>query len=254
MDPITLGGIGMGISALGSIFGASAQQNIAESQLGMARENRSLAMKYAQPTTEELMMQSQQLDNYMRMNSFQQNQLAQISQQLAAMNPQIGEVSKQLYASLRGEKSAWMAPIEQQRAHDRSLLAAQIGERMGGGAMQSTAASQALSNYDYQTGQLLAQAQLQGISALSGIQSNTIAGQGALTGQAFAGAQGVSGLGSNYLAGQSSLAGRMINAINSNPVTPYMGAGSYGQAMMGSALGQMGSTAAGFGFAKGLIG
>lgn len=235
--------IGAGVGLVGSLVQGDAAGKLSEAQLAEQRATRSLAMGAAAPTTEELQMMSHQMEQYSRVNSFQQQELGRIQQSLGSMFPQMGEITKQLTGALRGENTQWMQPIEMERARGREALNAQASERMGGGYQQSTAGLGAMSNYDYQTGQLLSNARLQGIQTLSGLQNNTIAGMGALSGQAMQGEQLQAGLSGQVFQQQGSLANRMISAINATPTAPYVGGQFMQQQAAGGALAGLGKSA-----------
>lgn len=255
MDPITIGLlVGGGMSLLGGFLGANAQQNIAEAQLAEAGRNRTLAMGAAQPTAEELQLMGQQLQQYEQANSFRQAEFARLQQTLQTLDPTIFATSQQIGDILAGKEAATLAPIRAERARGQQMLEGQLADRMGAGWKTSTAGLQAQGNYQYQTGQLLANAQLQGLSQLSSVQGQLMGARGSAVQQGLGAGQYAGNTLGEALGSRSSMANRMINAINATPTTQYAGAGNIGQGMLGAGISQLGGNAMNFMMLKSMMG
>lgn len=239
--------IGAGVGLLSGLFGGdnSAAQDIANAQLEEARKNRGLAMGAATPTMQELQMMSMQYNQAAQQMNYLQSELSRTTQLLNAIDPNIMESSKQVHDMMTGGKSAWMAPIERERQRGRQAMEAKLANTLGAGYAGTTAGQQALNEYDRQTGELLSQAQLQGITQLTGVGSAYSGMAGAAANQLNQ-SQGMAGnLAQSYMASQGSISNRMINAINATPTTPYAGAqftGAYLQNQQNqAALGNLGN-------------
>lgn len=214
------------LSFFGGRSQASAQQQIAESQLQAAREaiaqqrrEREQALGFAGPSTVELDAQSQMLDLSRQVLGRANRELQFLSQGLDITSPGASQAGRGLFSEL----------IARTRAAQRSNLQMQLQERLGAGYATSSAGQAALQQFDVGTTDIGVQAIPQFLQTAYG------ALQAPLT-------------------LEDTIKRRQIGAATGTAVAPLMfqgaqfaGASNVGSALSGAALGQLGGTLSGIG-------
>lgn len=153
--------IAAGTAAAGSIAGgaiqAGAQGKMAKAQADMAARMRAEALAFAAPTSQELENLTKQVNLYERMYGQQTAQIDQLQKQITEVyGPAIMEQGKIFYDQLKGESSGVVKSFDNQRNRQRKQLEAQIIERMGPGALTSSAGVNALNDFDQKTSDMRA--------------------------------------------------------------------------------------------------
>lgn len=235
------GGLSQGVGGfMGDLTGANrvaeAYGQAAQAQLGQQTADRQLAMSLMIPTDAEI----QQLHQAMAVN---QQSITQAQNLINSADPALVEAANQAMGLMQGKSAASLAPIQNQRAQQRSEMEQQLAQQLGSGYRTSSAGIQALNNFDQQTANLMTNAQQSTIGQYMGY-----AGMGAQLG-ASQQQQGFQ----NYLAGNQQSFGwrqNQVGALQGTPVNPglqYSGdiARNQGQAMfgMGPVLSTVGSLA-----------
>jgi hypothetical protein len=192
LNTVTLG-------AYGGQRAARAQGDIAEAQLAQQREDRALALKFAEATPEELA----QLNKTIQVN---EADIARKTKLLESADPAIMEAGKQALGLLRGEEAKILSPLRNQFSKQESELRAKLTAQLGPGYETSTAGIQAL--------QALKQSQNDQL---------TTAQQGTL-GQLLGVAQGVSGAGYGNSIAMSGNLGQVLGDIQKRKVSALTGA------------------------------
>ncbi len=99
----------------------------------------------------------------------QEKNLSRQEQMIAQIDPTIIEASQQALRLLKGEQSSALAPAQRQREQQRQTLLNTLREQLGPGAENSTAGMQAISRFDSETNNLLANQQQAAIQNLGGV-------------------------------------------------------------------------------------
>lgn len=156
MGAVTASIIG-GAMITGGVLQAVGQSNIAKAQAAMADRMRQEALAFAAPTTQELENLTKQVDLYQRMYGQQTAQIDQLQKQITEVyGPAILEQGKIFYDQLRGESSGVMKSFDNQRGRQRRQLEASLIERMGPGALTSSAGVNAMNDFDQKTSDMRA--------------------------------------------------------------------------------------------------
>lgn len=224
-----LGGIAHTANGLlGNNAVADAMGDASNAQLGQQRDDRALALKYAN-SPEEI----QQLQQAVQMNM---QDVARKQKLLDSSDPAFLEAGKQALSLMQGKQADALKPLQDQRNRDRQALQSQLQARLGPDYAQSSAGIQALNDFDRQSANLSTNLQQQtlgqfmgyaGMSQQFGNQQNNIAN--------------ASGIANQY----GNIAGRQMNAITGNAINPALGyAGQMANAqnnqqMIGMGMGQM---------------
>lgn len=153
--------IGAGVSAVGNAVGSAiasgAQEDAAMAQKAEARRQQEMALSFAKPTAQELDMYSKRLSiaerNYSLYNGLIEQQKKQIQ---SVYGEAIMEQGKQFLSSMQGQQSAVEKSYSASRERDRNRLVQQLTDRLGPGALTSSAGMQALNQFDQQTSDQLA--------------------------------------------------------------------------------------------------
>jgi hypothetical protein len=206
--------IQQGTNFIGDLTGANRQidamQGAANANLAQQKEDRSLALKYASASPEELA----QLQESITMNS---QDLERRKKILASADPALIEAGNQALALLQGKESSAVAPFRNERNQQREQLKQTLAQQLGPDYATSTAGIQALNNFDQQTASLGSQVQQQSLAQLLGVTNNA---------EQFGNIQG-NIANSSALAGQyGNIGTRQANAITGNRIDP-------GQAFIG---------------------
>lgn len=211
-------GAGVAGSAAAAGISADAAQNIASAKLAQAGADRNAAVGAANPTTAEL--------STMDLNYKLQDQaLTRQEQLLSAIDPAFLEAGKQALAQLRGQDSATLGPLREERAQQRSNLVNTLRSQMGEGAESSTAGIQALNKFDLQTSNLVNNAQQSSIGMLLDASL-----------KARPNPYDLINANQNTLSAMQRQQGLQVSALNQTPITPYAGAGAAGEAAAGAGL------------------
>jgi hypothetical protein len=225
------GAIGAGVGLIGGLFGnseANAMQEMAMAQLEEQRRMRELALGFAKPSTEELLLQGRQLAQLDQYMTYQSAELERAQKMLQTIDPTIMETSKQILSLAQGGSSPLLAPMERRREEGKLSLNSRINEEMGYGGAMSTAGRAALGGYDQQTGEILAQNRFNIMGGLGNIQGQAMNSRNAVMGGINQNtAMGASLIGSS-LGTADNFSKRQMSAVLGTSLTPYAGAGSMG--------------------------
>lgn len=179
------------------------------------RADRDVAVAYAQPTTDELMI----LKRNMELRELATNRifaaLDRDQQLLDSVDPALKEAGSQAYRLLKGEEAAALKPLRDQRERDRAKLANVLRERLGSGFETSSAGIEALTRFDQETSSVLANAQQETLGSLLGISAQVRPNMVGQTAQASAALSNLDAIGANIAGSQ---VGRVVNAFTGNPV------------------------------------
>lgn len=199
-----LGGTVAGLTGATAVADATGQA--ANAQLGQQTADRQQALGYAMPTQAEM----QQLQQAMAVN---QQGISQGQQLINSANPALISAAQQANSLLNGGSAASLAPIQNQRATQRSSLTQQLQQQLGSGYATSSAGIQALNNFDQQTANLMTNAQQSTLQGLLGTTQQTYSTGATQQQQGF----------SNSLAGNQQQYGwqqGQIGALQGTPVNP----------------------------------
>lgn len=233
--------VGAGIGLVGGLLQSSAAQNISEAQLA----NQQRAAGYAAPTSEELGLMQNQLDQFSRYNNFLAGEYQRSYQLMESLQPGIMEASKQIYAGMRGETMAATLPMQRQIERGREALKAQMQQQFGAGWAGSSAGQAAMTAYNQQANEQLQAAQYQAMGQMAGLGQSLQSQYGTAANTVGYGQQVASGLLGQALTSRGNIQGRQISAITG--VTPYAGAQYAGQYALGGQMGALGGTMTGLG-------
>lgn len=243
---------------------AQAQEAQAQENLAFARESRDEAVGAARGTPEEIR----------RFEAGLASQEANIGREealLGAIDPALIEASGQVLKLLRGEEASVIDPVRKNRQRQRQKLLDSLREQFGPGAESSSAGVQALTAFDAETSNVIANAQQSSIGQLFGATSSLLPSVSNSRGQAASRLQSAIGgrqqqLSSAFLGGgqlalqagqgaqqaagsrfvQDQLRGQQIQGIGSDIFQGALTLGSAGLAggsSLGSLFGGGGSTA-----------
>lgn len=182
---------------------ATAQGRIAEAQLAQQREDRDLALKYAEPSPEELA----QLNRSITLN---EGDIARKEKLLASSDPALIEAGGQALKLLRGEEAKTLGPLKANIAKQESALRERLQAQLGSGYENTTAGIQALQAFNEQSSNALAGAQQSSLAQLLGVAQDTSGRYGMQSNIANTGA-----LGQMF----GNISERKVSAINKTPIT-----------------------------------
>lgn len=226
------GALGL-LGGMGSDDYANAQSQIAMAQLQMQQQSRDLAMSIAGPSTNELMLQQQNLDQLGQYNMYQQDQLQKATQMLDAIHPGIMESSRQIANLMSGGSNPLLEPTQRQISGGRDQLQSNITEQMGYGGGLTTAGMSAMSNYNMNADQQLNQARFGLMQGYGQMGSTLLSQQNSLMGGINNNAALSSSMRGQALSTENQFKARQIGAVEATPMTPYAGAQYTGQALIG---------------------
>jgi hypothetical protein len=159
----------MGMTA--GMRGAKAAGDAAKANLAQQRDDRALALSFAEASPEELA----QLNRSIALN---EADITRKQKLLDSSDPALIEAGGQALKLLRGEEAKTLGPLkaqfEQQETELRSKLAAQLGP----GYENTTAGIQALEAFNQQKNTVFANAQQNALGALLGVAQDTSARYG----------------------------------------------------------------------------
>lgn len=181
-----IGGVGQFLAgqeearAVGAAAGAQLEAARVEraEDLALRRESREAAVAAAEPTPEELA-------NLETATKALETDLVAREKLIASADPALIEAGRQALQLLKGQEAASLDPIRRQRQRDRERLQDNLRQRLGSGFETSTAGTQALNDFDAQTGDLLTGAQQSSLNQLLGVTQN-VRQFASVTGQAQA--------------------------------------------------------------------
>ena len=182
---------------------ARAQGDIAEAQLGQQRSDRDLALKYAEPSPEELA----QLNRAIALN---EGDIQRKEKLLASSDPALIEAGSQALKLLRGEEAKTLGPLKTNIAKQESALREKLTAQLGSGYENTTAGIQALQAFNEQANAALSGAQESSLARLLGVAQDTSGRYGMQSN--ITNASGLAGMFGN-------LNERKISAINKTPIT-----------------------------------
>jgi len=200
---------------------AKAQGRAAEAQLTEQQQQRMLALQAANPTINELENIGRNLSLAERTLRLQDEQLNRDRRLIEAVDPAILETAKQALELLQGKEARTLDPIRGQRDRQRRELESRLRAQLGPGYQTSSAGIQALSRFDEDTANVIAQAQESSTNNLLGA---TLRARPDVLGQIFQGGNLVGNLNQSVFGAQNTIANRQISAINQTSLTPYAGA------------------------------
>jgi len=182
---------------------AKAQGDIAMAQLEQQREDRDLALKYAEPTPDEL----NQIQRGITLN---ENDIARKEKLLASSDPALIEAGSQALKLLRGEEAKTIAPLKANIAKQESALRERLQAQLGPGYENTTAGIQALQAFNEQANAAVTGAQQSSLAQLLGVAQDTSGRYGMQSN--IANTAGLAGLFGN-------ISNRQVSAINQTPIT-----------------------------------
>lgn len=235
--------IGGGLGLMQGFMGgqsAQAQADISAAQLRQQREDRDLAVKLAGPSDMEL----QQLEQSVNL---QTKDIARRQAIVESADPALIEAGRQALELMQGKSAAGMDNLKRQRAEQRKALEQTLAQRLGTDYATSSAGTQALNQFDNQTGDLLQTHQEQTLGQFmnwsqQGAAQNSLQG-GIQSGLAIAGQRG-------------QINNRLVSAVHGTPIDPglqYAGdlaSARTNQQLFGQVF-QAGGLAAGYQLGKG---
>ena len=183
--------------------GAKSAGDAANANLAQQREDRNLALKYAEATPEELA----QINRSIAIN---EQDISRKEKLLASSDPALIEAGGQALKLLRGEEAKTLAPLRAQFDQQESELRSKLAAQLGSGYENSTAGIQALEAFNQQKNSVYANAQQNALGALLGVAQNTSANYGMQSNIANAGS--LAGLFGN-------ISNRQVSAIRGTPIT-----------------------------------
>lgn len=181
---------------------ANAQGAIAESQLQQEREDRALALKYAEPSPDELA----QLHRGIALN---ETDIARKQKLLDSSDPALIEAGGQALKLLRGEEAKTLGPLKSNIAKQESALREKLLAQLGSGYENTTAGIQALNAFNEQANNALAGAQQNSLAQLLGVAQDTSGRYGMQSNIANTGA-----LGNMF----GNISNRQVSAVNKTPI------------------------------------
>lgn len=182
---------------------AKAQGDIAMAQLEQEREDRDLALKYAEPTPDEL----NQIQRGITLN---ENDIARKEKLLASSDPALIEAGSQALKLLRGEEAKTIAPLKANIAKQESALRERLQAQLGSGYENTTAGIQALQAFNEQANAAITGAQQSSLGQLLGVAADTSGRYGVQSN--IANTAGLAGLFGN-------ISNRQVSAVNKTPIT-----------------------------------
>lgn len=182
---------------------ATAQGNIAEAQLAQQREDRDLALKYAEPTPQEL----EQLNRSIALN---EGDISRKEKLLASSDPAIIEAGEQALKLLRGEEAKTLGPLRNNIAKQEQLLRQKLQAQLGSGYENTTVGIQALQAFNEQSNNAISGAQESALGRLLGVAQDTSSRYGMQSN--IANASGLANLFGN-------ISNRRVAAITGAPIT-----------------------------------
>ncbi len=209
-----IGNVVADVSTLGmtaGMRGAKAQGEAAMANLAQQQADRALALKYAEPSPEEL----KALNSAVATN---EAEIARKTKLLESADPALMEAGKQALQLLRGEEAKTIAPLRNNIAKQESELRAKLQAQLGPGYENTTAGIQALQAFNEQANGAIAGAQQNALGVLLGSAQTTSAQNGLQNNIANSGA--LAGLFGN-------INNRQVSAITGAPITnagaPFVG-------------------------------
>jgi hypothetical protein len=182
---------------------AAAQGEIAQAQLAQQRQDRDLALKYAEATPEELA----QINRSIALN---EADIERKEKLLASSDPALIEAGTQALKLLRGEESKTLAPLNSNIAKQEQALREKLRAQLGPGYENTTAGIQALQAFGEQANNSRSSAQQNALGLLLGSASDTSSRYGNQSNISNAGSL------SQLFGGINA---RKVSAINSTPIT-----------------------------------
>lgn len=160
-------------AVIGELTGANRQAARAAEGAARAKETQAQAgLTEARQTQEQLLAEANDPAALARLESQldqQERQVARQEQLIEATDPALKEAARQALGLLQGREASSLAPVRQQRERQRNVLLNTLREQLGPGAETSTAGIQALTQFDAETGSLLAGQQQSTLSGLLGL-------------------------------------------------------------------------------------
>lgn len=186
---------------MGAIFsevsGANRRAANAAEDAALARERQAQrGLETARETQASLLAALEDPQTLERMESSLSAQERQIGRQerlIESIDPAIREAATQALALLQGKEAASLGPAKQQRERQRQRLVNTLREQLGPGAETSSAGIQALTQFDQETNQLLAQQQQSTLGGLLGIAAQAKPDVGVTAARLGQSAQGITG-------------------------------------------------------------
>jgi len=241
MGLVTAAAIVGGASIVSGLMQAEAQGNIAEAQGSAAERMRREALAFAAPTAQELENISKQVALYDRMYSQQTAVIDQLTKQMVdTYGPAIMEQGKQFFKQLQGEASGVVKSFDSQRSRQREQLRQQLIERMGPGALTSSAGVNALNDFDQKTSDMRAGIEEQSLNNAVNRLGSLQQTQGAAGSTVFNAYSGMSNLLNNIQTGMGNIQSRQVNAatLSAQPIIGTAGAEYVSQMGTAKAIGE----------------
>lgn len=145
---------------------AKAQGKIAEAQFNQETNDRNMALRFAEPSPQELA----QLERGIAVN---EKEISRKQALLESADPVLIESGKQALQLLRGEEAKTIAPLRNNIAKQEQALRAKLQAQLGPGYENTTAGIQALQAFNEQANGALADAQQKSLGQLLGVAQNT---------------------------------------------------------------------------------
>lgn len=214
---------GVVVAGVSAADAASDRAKAFEAQEAQQVSDRELALEAAKPNANEILLLDRSIQLAESANSRQQRILD-------ATDPALIEAGEQALELLQGKEAQILGPLREQRSRQREELVQRLAARLGPGFETSSAGIRALNQFDAQTSQLSASAQLTAVGALLGTTTQVRAQVDPFGGSAvFGDLAGVAGAPNR----------RVISAITGAPITG--GASFVGAAGRAGARGQIGA-------------
>lgn len=105
----------------------------------------------------------------------QEETIARERKLIEAVDPAIMEAGKQAYAMLQGQETAMLGPVKRQRERQKQQMQETLRRQLGPGFETSSAGIEAMSRFDSDTSDLMAQTQQNAVNNMLGIAQNASA-------------------------------------------------------------------------------
>jgi len=180
-------GVGAAATVGGAVISANAASDAAEAQGNIAKAQEAMANKalgFSAPTMAEIETLNNQVSNYTQAHAQAQSQLTTLGNQITqTYGANILELGQQLHDQITGKDSAIVSTATGSIDRERSKLEQSLVDKLGPGALTSTAGIQAMNNFNMQANQYLTSLRqdavgkiISNISGLQGSQSSSLSG------------------------------------------------------------------------------
>ena len=235
-------GVGGLIGGIGGFFSgqqADAQQQIAEDQLQEAKSERAAATGFAAPTLQEMQAMQTQLSMMNNTYSLQTAALERDTRLAASIDPNILNTMNQAYQLSMGQDAPVLAPYRDIMKTQEQQTRSQLEKQLGPGWETSSVGQQAMQNWQQSSAMQGAQLQQQALGQMGQLGTQLSAMRPNVMGEVNQAGQTLSGMNQGLFGMSDSIQKRQIAASEGTPTMGYQGAGSVGQLVNSTNMGNM---------------